>query len=317
MKRFIMFIALVFSCYLAQAESSSNNLITSYLDLIAKGKYEAAIAMLRPLAESSSTDNLVRGRAWTFLGFAYKEASQFQQARRCYEQALSLIGESAAADADRASVLNNFGDLQEELGNLPDAKSLLMKAAEIDERIQDHFRLATVSTDLAGIAIEEKRYKVAKKYLKSAMEHESLITGAKLNLLSNLYGTLGWLSSVTGDKAGAVRNFKQSLEASKGQFGNQHPVTGWSYLQLGKAFAQNGEVQEGIKNIRDGLAILETSAGKSDMKYLVGEVLYAQVLDQSGAHDESVKLGSVARKALEGKLKNQCAGCTVSAWSFH
>jgi tetratricopeptide (TPR) repeat protein len=317
MKRLIMFIALVFQCYLSSAESGGNDLTATYLDLIAKGKYEAAISMLRPLAESSSTDQLVRGRIWTLLGFAYKESGQFQQARRCYEEALNTFADSAGADGDRAATFDNFGSLEEELGNLPDAQTLLTKAAQIAERIQDHFRLATVLTEMAGIGIEQKHYKVAKKYLQTAVQEEGRVRGEKMNLITNLYATKGWLESVTGNKIEAVWDYRESLAACKGRYGDQHPLTGWSTLQLGKAFAEEGELDEGIKNIRDGLAILEASTGKSDLRYLVGEVLYAEVLDLTGAHAESVKLGSAARQALDSKLKNQCTGCTVSTWSLY
>ena len=317
MKRFIMFITLVFQCSLAPAESSGNDPAATVLDLIAKGKYDSAISMLTPVTESSSVDSGVRGRAWTMLGFAYKEAGQFQNARRCYEQALSTFGDNPAADADRAAAFDNFGGLQEELGNLADAQNLLAKAAEIAGRIQDHFRVASVLTEMAGIGIEQKHYKVAKKYLQTAVHEATQVHGTKMNLIANLYATKGWLESVTGNKIEAVWDYRESLEACKGQYGNQHPLTGWSYLLLGKAFAEEGNLEDGIKEIRDGLAILEANAGKSDLRYLVGEVLYAEVLDRTGAHSESVKLGSAARQALDSRLKNQCAGCTISAWSLH
>jgi tetratricopeptide (TPR) repeat protein len=317
MKRFIMFIALVFQCSLAPAESSGNDPVATGLDLIAKGKYDAAISTLTPITESSSVDSLVRGRAWTLLGFAYKEAGQFQKARRCYEQALSTFGDNPAADGDRAATFDNFGSLQEELGNLADAQNFLAKAAEIGERIQDHFRVATVLTEMAGIGIEQKHYKVAKKDLQTAVHEASQVHGAKMNLIANLYATKGWLESVTGNKIDAAWDYRESLEACKRQYGDQHPLTGWSYLQLGKAFAEEGNLEDGIKEIRDGLAILEASAGKSDLRYLVGEVVYAEVLDRTGAHAESVKLGSAARQALDSRLKNQCASCTISSWSLH
>lgn len=317
MKRLIMFIALVFQCYLAPAESSGNDPVATVLDLIAKGTYDSAISMLTPVTTSSSIDNVVRGRAWTLLGYAHREAGQFQEARRCFEEALSTFGESTGADADRASTFDNFGNLEEELGNVQEAQNFLVKAADISERIQDHLRLATVLTDLAGIAIEEKHYKAAKKYLQAAMEEEHQVRGEKMNLISNLYGTKGWLASVTGNKIEAVWDYRESLKACEGALGNRHPLTGWSYLQLGKAFAEEGNLEDGVRSIKDGLAILEANAGKNDLRFLVGEVLYAEVLDQTGAHAESVKLGSAARQELDSKLKNQCAGCTVSAWSLH
>jgi Tetratricopeptide repeat len=74
--------------------------------------------------------------------------------------------------------------------------------------------------------------------------------------LADVYGTRGWLASATGKNGEAVEAYKRSLDACKRQFGNQHPLTGWAYLLLGKALAEDGNVEGGMKSVRGGLAIL-------------------------------------------------------------
>jgi tetratricopeptide (TPR) repeat protein len=316
MKRFIIIIALATHFHFALGEEGPNNPITTAFNLIEKGRYDTAISMLTPVTESPSTANVDRGRALTVLGFAYKENSQFQQARHCYEQALSIFAASADFDADRAATLDYFGDLEAELGSLPNAQLFFTKALEIDERLQNHFRTSTVFINLAEISIKQKRYKDAKKYLESATQQAILVADPKPHLLADLYGTKGWLASETKQKEAAIEDFRQSLKASIDQFGSQHPITGWTYLLLGKAIADKGDLEQGMKNIRDGLAILESTAGTNDLKYLVGELVYSELLDRTGAHAESARIAAVAKPALAAKLQSQCANCTVSAWGM-
>ena len=314
MKRFVMIIALATQFHLACSESAPDNPISVSFALVEKGQYESAISILKPVVGSASASVIDRGRALTVLGFAYKEAGKYEESRHCYEQALSIFGASADFDGDRAATLDYFGDLEAEINSLPDAQQLFTKALEIDERMQNHFRSSTVLINLAEISIKQKRYKDAKKYLQTATEQAGQVSGPKPHLLADLYCTKGWLASVTKQKDEAIEDFTQSLKVSLEQYGSQHPITGWTYLLLGKAIADKGDLEQGMKNIRDGLAILGSTTGTSDLKYLVGEVVYSQLLDRTGAHAESERIGAAAKQALAAKLQSQCSNCTVSAW---
>ena len=316
MKRLIMIIALFTQLHLGFGEENLNDVVANAFGLLEKGRYETAISILLPVTQSPSVDKVIRGRAWTVLGFAYKQAGQFEEARRCYERALSVFNEAAIFDSDRAAALDYFGNLELDTGNLADGLKLFTEALQIDEKFQDHPRLATVYTHLAGVAIQQKRYKDAKKYLQSAEEEASSGADMRQELLADIYGTRGWLASATGKKEEAVGAYRRGLEACEHQFGNQHPLTGWAYLLLGKAIAEDGNVQDGMKTIRDGLAILEATAGTQDLRYLAGEIAYSKLLDRAGAQAESARLATEAKQEIDSRIRSQCSNCTVSVWSF-
>src|ERR1700757_2962207 len=152
MKRLILIVvALICQCCLASSEDNRSDPVAIALGLLEKGKYENAITVLTPVAESASADNPTRGRAWTVMGFAYMESGQFQQARHCYEQALGLFGPGAEFDADRAAALDYFGNLETDLGDQPGAERLLKQSLQIEQRLRDHARLSSVFTHLAGV----------------------------------------------------------------------------------------------------------------------------------------------------------------------
>jgi Tetratricopeptide repeat len=314
MTRFIIILALASGLALAFCQNPQNDSVTKALGLIDKGQPEGAIPTLTSL--TGSANDGVRGRAWTLLGYAYKEEGKFDQARRCYERALGVFGQAAKFDIDRAATLSYFGNLESEMGNLSDAQKLLLESIDIDQRRGDHAALSSALTHMAGVEIERKQYKAARKYLQSASNEEKLATDFNTELLADLYGTKGWLASVTGKTHDAVRNYEQTLVTCTERFGAAHPLTGWSYLLLGKAVADDGDVGKGMKSIREGLQVLETTVGTHDLRYLAGQLLYSQILDRSGQHAESARLASAARQALNNAFHNQCFECTVSVWSF-
>jgi tetratricopeptide (TPR) repeat protein len=316
MKRLLMIVALLTQLHWAVSEDNVNDFVAKAFGLLEKGKYETAISILSPIAQSPSTDKVNRGRAWAVLGFAYKQEGQFDQARRCYEQALSNFDEASIFDVDRASVLDYFGNLEADMGNAANGQKLFREALRIDEKFQNHSQLSTVYTHLAGVAIQQKHFKDAKKYLESSENEVNATAGAKEQLLADLYGTSGWLASATGKRKEAVEDYKRSLDACEHQFGNQHPLTGWAYLLLGKAIAEDANVEEGMSRIRSGLAILEATVGRQDLRFLAGEIAYSKLLDRSGAHAESARLAAEARQEIDSRTRGQCLNCTVSLWSF-
>lgn len=316
MKRLIVIIALLAQFHLSFGEENLNAVVANAFDLLEEGRYETAISMLTPIAQSPSTDKVIRGRAWTVLGFAYKQDGQFEQARRCYEQALTIFNESATFDSDRSATLDYFGNLELDIGNLADGLKLLTEALQIDEKLQDHQLLSTVYNHLAGIAIQQKHYKDARKYLDSSEREANSADDDKQRLLVDIYGTRGWLASATGKKNEAVEDYKRSLDACEHQFGKQHPLTGWAHLLLGKAIGDGGNLEDGMKSIRAGLAIIESTSGTQDLRYLAGEIAYSKLLDRSGAHAESARLATEAKQEIDSRVRSRCSNCTVSAWSF-
>ena len=72
-----------------------------------------------------------------------------------------------------------------------------------------------------------------------------------------------------------------------------------------------------LEQMRKGLKILDQAVGSSDPKYLAAQISYSQVLDQSGEHDEAVRIKNSAQQALKRLSRDACADCTVSAFALH
>ena len=105
----------------------------------------------------------------------------------------------------------------------------------------------------------------------------------------------GWLALLNKDTATAIAAYAHAVELWNDAHGEQHVLTGWGYMLLGKSYAQAGQNDKALEQMRKGLNILNQVIGPSDPKYLAAQISYSQVLDQSGEHDEAVRVRNSAR----------------------
>jgi tetratricopeptide (TPR) repeat protein len=306
-------------CIPLMGQNGSADAFAHALNLIQKGQSARAIEILRPLADMESQASPERARIQTMLGFAYKQGGQFALARQCYERALTNLGKSAQLDADRATILDYFASLETDAGNISSAQDLFLQALKIDKRLMDHERLTDLYTHLAGLEIEKRRFKEAQRDLNLAMREQQQVGRSQTELLAELYVTKGWLANVSNHHHEAVDDYSQALAACETSYGEHHPLVGWSYLLLGNAQGESGDLSEGLDAMGKGLAILKNTVGTNDVRFLIGEMSYSKLLDRSGRHGEAQRLSAEAEHSLPEELKAHCRDCSTSVWSlrFH
>lgn len=300
-------------------QNGSADAFAHALNLIQKGQSASAVEILRPLADMESQASPKRARIQTMLGFAYKQGGQYALARQCYERALTNLGKTAASDPDRATILDYFGSLETDTGNTSSAESLFLQALEIDKRLMDHERLTTLYTHLAGLEIEKRQFKEAQRHLDLAMREQQQAGKSQTELLADLYVTKGWLANENNHHHEAIDDYSQALAFCEKSYGEHHPLVGWSYLLLGRAQGESGDLSEGLEAMGKGLSILKNTVGTNDVRYLIGEMAYSKLLDRSGRHGEAQRLSAEAEHSLPEAFKAHCRDCSTSVWSlrFH
>lgn len=303
-------------CLSLMGQNSSADAFAHAINLIERGQSASAIEILRPLAYKESLTPPERARIQTMLGFAYKQGGQFALARQCYERALTYVDNTAASDPDRATILDYFGSLETETGNISSAESLFLQALEIDKRLVDHGRLTSLYSHLARLEIEKRQFKEARRHVDLAMRERDEAGMSKTGLLADLYVTRGWLDSVSNHHHQAVDDYSQALATCRTSYGEDHPLVGWSYLLLGRAQGEDGDLRQGLDSMGKGLAILKNTVGTNDARYLVGEMAYSKLLDRTGRHEEAQRLSAEAEHSLPEALKPHCRDCSTSVWSL-
>lgn len=303
-------------CVPLMGQTSLADTFAHAINLVERGQSANAIEILRPLADVESLTSPERARIQTMLGFAYNQGGQFSLARQCYERALTNLDHTAASDPDRATILDYFGSLESDNGNISSAENLFLQALEIDKRLADHERLAGLYSHLARLEVEKRQFKDARRHLDLAMREQEQAGKPNTGLLADLYVSKGWLDTVSNHYHEAVDDYSQALTACKTSYGEDHPLVGWSYLLLGRAQGDSGDLSGGLDAMGKGLSILKKTVGTNDARYLTGEMALSKLLDRAGRHEEAQRIFAEAEHSLPEALKPHCRDCSTSVWSL-
>jgi len=195
-------------------------------------------------------------------------------------------------------VLDDFGGLYVSISQFKIADGLRVKALHLYEEVQDHAGITRASIDLAGTAFSQKKIHEGRKYLERAVKE------ARLE------------NDLEDDAVASISNYQQALNLWRKSHSEEHPFTGWGYALLGEAHAEAGEFTTALTEMKQGIAILGRTLGSQNPRYLVAEITYSRVLDETGAHTEAKLIKTNAERQLKESDSRQCTNCIISAAAF-
>jgi tetratricopeptide (TPR) repeat protein len=286
-------------------------------ELEQKGRYAEVTEPLAELIRSSTLNERESGRAQLLLGIAYHQQGALAQAQSAYEKALHILSHTPEGAVDHASALDNFARLSLDTGHPDTALRMETDALKEYEGLSDHADIARSCATLASLEINRGHRREGKEYLSRALQEAGLSSGLDQDFYATVWSAQGWLALLNKDTTTAISAYAHAIELWRAAHGEQHMLTGWGYMLLGKSYAKAGQNDKALEQMRKGLNILDQSVGSSDPKYLAAQISYSQVLDQSGEHDEAVRVKNSAQKALMKLSRDACADCTVSAFTLH
>jgi tetratricopeptide (TPR) repeat protein len=309
-------ILLLITAYPLLAQITPTQRLTSAFALEREGKPAPAIVELQALLNSSSLDALGSGKAWNILGLAYEDLGEFTLSQHAYEESLRILESLPDNIQDYAMALNDFGGLYVTIGQFEIADKMRTKALGIYEKVEDHGGIARTSGDLAGIAFSQKKVARGSKYLERAVKEARLADDLDGDDRVAIASLQGWKAKFDGDVTMSVASYQRALDLSRRLHGEEHPSTGWSYLLLGEAHAEAGQLTNALGEMRQGVAILDHTLSRQNPHYLVAELAYSRILDATGSHTEAARIKATAETLLKDVHRKQCAGCTISAAAF-
>lgn len=286
--------------------------------LVQQGEFNKVIEMLPKLIDSTRLNAGETGQAWMILAFAHQERGDFMLSETAYEHSLALLSNEPRYAESYAAALDNFSDLYRTMNKLETAKELQKRAIDTYERLHSHAALAKSYSNLAGLELSQKHRRDVSKYLSRSLQEAKLAGGLDDDFSASISSNQAWLAELSGDKQGAISGYERALDLWRHQHGEEHMLTGWGYMVLGKAYAEAGKNDLGLDDMRKGLDILGRTAGQSNPKYLAGEIAYSRVLDHAGNHSDAVRIKKSAEQELASLYGRQCIDCRVSAMAaFH
>ena len=292
-----------------------NTTLAKAFALESQGLPRQAIAAAQSLIDGHTLSRIDEARALDLEGMSYQDIDQPEKAIHALEQAQQLLGPQDAKD--RASVLDNLGEVYSGRAEWTAAARLYEQAFAIYAADGDHVGMARVASNQASVALGERKDREGRKYLERAdreakQARELNDTELDDDDLAAIASMHGWLSLNEGDPRTALSAYQDALQRWKRRHGEQHPLTAWGMLLVGQAQAGIGEWDAGARNMRGGLSLMAATLGQKSQRYVVGEMAYAHILEQTGDRVHASLLRQDAQIKLTAFKSQGCQNCTIS-----
>jgi tetratricopeptide (TPR) repeat protein len=318
MKRLCLFLLMISAAYSSPlAQQSSEQQLNRLSILEQQGRFADVI---QPASHLINTDTLrgdQLGRAQLILGIAYHQSGDLPGAKNEYERAVSVLSRERADAKDYAAALDNFARLYLDMGHPELAMSMERHVLAICKKLQDHAAIARSDVTLANLELNQGQRRKSQKFLSAALLEGKQTSTLDDDFFATIASTQGWIAQLANDNATAISSYARAVELWTRQHGQQHLLTGWGYMLLGRSYAQTGQHAIALDNMRKGLKILEKTASATDPKYLAAELAYSQELDQAGEHVEASRIKTAAEQGLKNLPGNRCIRCQISVAALH
>ncbi|MGA8272766.1 MAG: tetratricopeptide repeat protein [Candidatus Sulfotelmatobacter sp.] len=309
-------LTLLLACSPLFAQANPHQRLHDALLLEQKGQYDRAIDLVEQIIHSDELRGVELGRAWILLGFAYEVEGKFNESQAAFEHSLRILERDPEHIGDYASALDNYAGLYSDVGQLQIAAPMWVKALHLRQQTGDHAAVMRSLTKLAGLALAQKRVREADRYLKTASKEMKLTHDLGDDDSVVLFETQAWLALAQGYASDAVAGYQRALALCERVYGENHWLTGWEHLLRGKAYAQAGNMESAVADMREGVAILDHALGRKNPKYFAAEIAYSQVLDQAGSHVQAAQFRTTAEQSNKDFYGSQCVGCTINVAGF-
>ena len=316
-KMLLVSLALICSSSFVSAQAGARPTpVAEAAALVMQGKLDQAISTLQGEVDAPDRTDAQRGRAYSVLGYAYREQGKFAAAEKAFDRALRLMDKAGDRSSNYAATLDFYAGMLMSTGDLDTASKALREATNIYQRLENHAALSKIHIHTAELQIERKKYKQAGEELAGARA-EAVRANSEPRMSSEIDATAGWLAVSTRKYHDGVAAYSASLEECRKQFGDDHAATGWSYLLLGKAQQLDHDLAGAARSMDKGLAILEQTLGKNNVRYLVGELAYSELLHDEGSLAEAARISSEVNQTMRSLGMQPCApACAVSVWGL-
>jgi tetratricopeptide (TPR) repeat protein len=313
MRRTLLYalLALLSSAPLANAQDQTNGLAHLF-DLNRHGQLPQLIQSANALLSNEKLPPLDRSVVLTYLGHAYQLAGDFPTAIGYYDRALAILDRDSSHPVEYATTLGAMAALYSEFGQPGTAKHMLLRSLKLFEKGGDHAEIAWIWNNLATIAANKPSIREAHKCMEHAIAESQLATNLSSDESAALLTTQARIAEIEGDPRTAIADYRHALALSKQSHNDQHPETAWLYVLLGGAYLHSGDLASAREMTSLGMNLLEAGSGRQSPRYISAQLIYSDVLDASGSHNEASTLRQQAQATQNTTTNRQRAQSQIS-----
>jgi tetratricopeptide (TPR) repeat protein len=189
---------------------------------------------------------------------ALEGVGRFADARDRFIAMLQETEKIAPNSPDVASLMNNLGTVEADLGNYLEAERLFHDSLALFKRTRGEHDPNTIGAmlSLGGIYIETQRPSLAKPLIERAHEISANEFGPDHPLAGEILEALGILAVTSRQYAEAETPLRQALAEYEKRFGRVSVNTAYVLNELARAEMGRGDDLEAVRNAEESLAVL-------------------------------------------------------------
>ena len=242
--------------------------------------------------------------ALTALGTSHLEDGAFDQARETLSAALALDQEYPSTAERRLGLLNTFGELQRQTGDLDDAKRVLdrARALVLSSLPPGDVGLANTLNNLANVAIDTGGYQEARALLLESIEIKREALGGKHFRIAKALNNLTVVETRLGMGEEAIAHGLEAVSIMRPIVGERHPDLGRALNSLAGVEMEEGKLDAAEVHALEALDIARATDETSlDLANSAGNL--GSIYAQQGRFEEALQMlltGVQVKESLYG-----------------
>lgn len=221
------------------------------------------------------------------------EVFKLKEAMKLAEEAYAMAGEYLGEfDLERATALNNIGNIHYLTGQHELALSEYQKAVKLTEAVEHdekHLFAAPTSLGIGNVYFGKNQYEEAFKHFNQALTVNREILGENHPYVANSYLSLGNLYRNKGSYNKATEYYERALKINLAAFGENHPDVATTYVGIADIYKNSGSYDLAMQYYRQALVIYNKFLHEKNPKFGTIFLGYADVFKNKGNYDQALE----------------------------
>ena len=257
--------------------------------------YRAALAALEPVVAKQSAELVPSLRN---IGDLAQTLNDYAAARVAYDRALAIQQATDAPPAERARVLNNYGLMLRDLGDMTGARNRMQAALELRQRAfddPDHAAICASKNNLAIVIKDQGDYATARRMYEEVLDSRLRTLPADDRRLAKSRVNLANLLLLTGDAERALPLFDAAVETFAAD-PRARALLGLALNGRGAARVQAGRHAEAAADHERALELVQSAFGERHSETARTLSLLGNARRSLGATEQALELMLRARQ---------------------
>jgi serine/threonine-protein kinase len=191
------------------------------------------------------------------LARLYQHMGRYEESERLYRQAVQVQNAARGEDIDLAQMVNDLGELLNEMGNADAAGARFSEALELRRRLlgNEHLLVADSLNNLGVYHGMQGNFAAAEPLFRESLEVRRKVLGPEHPLVGESLNNVGRLLKEQGRYDEAEALYREGLEIFIKRLGREHPRTAIQMHNLSRVLQAKGDLADAERVSRETLAI--------------------------------------------------------------